>query len=50
VRRKRNQNTYERAGTTSSAEAAELHDVVTGLRRDVVRWLRENHREIYPHD
>ncbi len=48
VRRKRNQSNYERAGTTSSAEAAELHQVVTALRRDVVLWLKQNHPTLSP--
>ena len=38
IRRKLNQISYEHAGTTSAAEAAELHCVVTSLRGDVVRW------------
>ena len=48
VRRKRNQSNYERAGTTSAAEAAELYKAVTELRRDVVRWLKKNHRPLCP--
>lgn len=48
VRRKRNQSNYERAGTTSAAEAAELHTAVTELRRDVVRWLKKNRRGLCP--
>ena len=48
VRRKRNQSNYERAGTTSAAEAAELHKAVTELRRNVVRWLKKNHRGLCP--
>ncbi len=50
VRRKRNQINYERAGTTSAAEADELYQVVTGLRRAVVRWLKKNHRALCPPD
>lgn len=50
VRRRRNQINYERAGTTSAAEAAELHQVVTALREQVVRWLRKHHRAICPPD
>lgn len=50
VRRKRNQSNYERAGTTSASEAAELHQVVTDLRRDVIRWLKKNHRTLCPPD
>jgi hypothetical protein len=48
VRRKRNQVNYERAGTTSTAEAAELHEAVTALRGHVVRWLRKRHRALCP--
>lgn len=48
VRRKRNQTNYERAGTTSGAEAAELHKVVTELRRNVVQWLKKNHGGLCP--
>ena len=50
VRRKRNQVNYERAGTTSAAEAAELYRTVTGLRAEVVRWLRKNHAGLCPPD
>ena len=48
VRRKRNQINYERAGTTSAAEAEEFHQLVTTLRRDVVLWLRKKHRALFP--
>jgi len=48
VRRKRNQSNYERAGTTSAAEAAELHNAVAELRGAVVRWLKKNHRGLCP--
>jgi hypothetical protein len=48
VRRKRNQSNYERAGTTSSAEAAELHNTVAELRGEVVRWLKKNQRGLCP--
>ncbi len=50
IRRKRNQNNYERAGTTSAAEAEEFHRTVVALRSDVLRWLKKTHRELYPHD
>ncbi|MEP6591514.1 MAG: hypothetical protein ABJC19_10055 [Gemmatimonadota bacterium] len=39
IRRRRNQSNYERAGTTSDAEAGELYSVVTALRIDVIQWL-----------
>ena len=48
IRRKRNQISYEHAGTTSAGEAAELYDVVTALRGDVVRWLRKKHAALCP--
>lgn len=48
VRRKRNQNSYERVGTTSSAEAQELHLVVKTLRGDVLRWLKKTHPALCP--
>ena len=48
IRRKRNQSTYEHAGTTSAAEADELYAVVTALRGDVVRWLRKKHPALVP--
>lgn len=48
VRRKRNQNSYEHAGTTSAAEAQELHLLVKPLRGDVLRWLRKTHPGLCP--
>jgi hypothetical protein len=48
IRRKRNQISYEHAGTTSAGEAAEFYDVVTALRGDVVRWLRKKHAALCP--
>ena len=48
IRRKRNQNNYEHADTTSSAEAQELHQVVRTLRGDVLRWLRRAHPALCP--
>jgi hypothetical protein len=48
TRRKRNQNTYEHAGTTSAAEAQELCGVVTALRSDVVRWIKKKHPALCP--
>jgi hypothetical protein len=50
IRRKRNQITYEHAGTTSAAEADELHAVVTALRAEVIRWLMKTHRALCPPD
>jgi len=48
VRRKRNQASYEHAGSTSSREATEYHRIVTELRDDVVRWLRKKHPRLAP--
>lgn len=48
VRRKRNLINYERAGTTSAAEADEFYEVAVALRADVVRWLKANHRALCP--
>ena len=48
VRRKRNQNNYERAGTTSTAEAKELNEIVTVLRGQVVKWMKKNHKALIP--
>ncbi len=46
VRRKRNLSNYERAGSTSDAEAAELYAVVSALRLEVILWLRTHHRAL----
>ncbi len=50
VRRKRNQNNYEHAGSTSAGEAGELYQCVTALRTDILRWLRKNHPALCPPD
>jgi hypothetical protein len=50
VRRKRNQLNYERAGTTSAAEAGEMYALATELRTKVVRWLAKHHRPLCPKD
>ncbi|MCC7134705.1 MAG: hypothetical protein IT352_18745 [Gemmatimonadales bacterium] len=50
VRRKRNQMSYERAGTTSAAEADEMYQAASALRRDVVRWLLAEHTALYRRD
>ena len=42
IRRKRNSN-YERAGTASAKEAAEVLAVALTLRETVLRWLQEHH-------
>jgi len=48
VRRKRNQNNYEHAGTTSAAEASEFYEIVTALRGQVVKWMRKHHKALLP--
>lgn len=48
VRRKRNQINYERAGTTSAADAAEVFQAAIALRRNVVLWLQANHAILCP--
>ena len=48
VRRKRNQISYEHAGTTSTAEADEMYRVAVALRGDVVRWLKKKHAALCP--
>jgi hypothetical protein len=48
VRRKRNQNNYERAGTTSAAEASEFYEIATALRGQVVKWMRKHHKALLP--
>lgn len=43
IRRKRNISNYERSGTASAKEAAEVLAVAQGLRETVLRWLQEHH-------
>lgn len=42
-RKKRNISDYDRAGTTSEAEVAELRALATDLRDRVLVWLAESH-------
>jgi hypothetical protein len=42
-RKKRNIGGYESAGVVSGSEAREMHELATGLRDDVVAWLRKHH-------
>jgi hypothetical protein len=42
-RKKRNIGGYEVAGVVSGPEAREMHELATGLRDDVVAWLRKHH-------
>ena len=43
VRRKRHLSNYERAGTASYREAEEVYELASGLRIDVMEWMRERH-------
>lgn len=45
-RKKRNIIEYDSPGSVSEADAAELVKFVVDLRTSVLRWLRENHREL----
>jgi hypothetical protein len=45
-RKKRNIGDYERAGSTSAKEAAELRDLACELRAAVVGWLEHLHPEL----
>lgn len=43
IRRKRNVGNYERAGTASSGEAAEVYTIAVTLRQQVIEWLVERY-------
>jgi hypothetical protein len=43
IRRKRNVSNYERAGTASAKEAAEVLAAAQRLRETVLQWLQEHH-------
>lgn len=45
-RAKRNTVEYDAAGRTSAEEVQELIEFCTGLRADVIAWLREKHPEL----
>jgi hypothetical protein len=45
-RKKRNIDDYERAGSTSIKEAAELRDLARQLRDDVRSWLARTHPDL----
>jgi hypothetical protein len=47
VRRKRNINNYERAGTSSPSEALEMYAITSELRNRVLDWLQQYHPELY---
>ena len=46
ARRKRNASSYERAGTASPSEAAEIHELAVTLRATVMAWLERNHPQL----
>lgn len=48
IRRKRNISNYERAGGASEAEAAEVFEIASELRRRALIWLRHKHRDLMP--
>lgn len=45
-RKKRNISDYDRAGTTSEAEVAELRTLAAGLRKRVLAWLAVRHPQL----
>lgn len=47
-RKKRNISDYDRAGTTSEAEVAELRTLAASLRKRVLAWLADNHPTLVP--
>ncbi|NQU23917.1 MAG: hypothetical protein HQ567_21755 [Candidatus Nealsonbacteria bacterium] len=48
LRKKRNISDYERAGSVSDVEAAEMASLATKLREDLLRWLRSEHPKLLP--
>lgn len=48
VRRKRNTGNYDRAGTTSDTEAAEIYELTANVRETVVDWMRREHPGLLP--
>jgi len=45
-RKKRNVSAYDRIGTVSDHEAAEMAALAKDLRMNVERWLREHHSDL----
>jgi hypothetical protein len=45
-RKKRNISEYDHVGMVSDQEAKEMVDLAIRLRRDVEKWLRENHPDL----
>jgi hypothetical protein len=48
ARRKRNASNYERAGTTSPSEAAEIHEIAVALQATVTSWLHQHYPHLLP--
>ena len=47
-RKKRNISDYERAGSVSSREAAEMQELACDLRAELLRWLSRKHPDLLP--
>jgi hypothetical protein len=45
-RKKRNIGGYERAGLVSDQEADEMFDLAKQLRKEVEKWIRDNHPDL----
>jgi hypothetical protein len=45
-RKKRNISDYERAGSVSDQEAAEMFELALELRDELLSWLRSAHSEL----
>lgn len=45
---KRNTVEYDRIGAVSEGEVAELLDLVQELRKEVLKWLEDNHPDLFP--
>lgn len=46
-RKKRNTGGYERSGTVSEQEAAEMVELAERIRKDVMDWLQFNHPQLF---
>ena len=47
-RKKRNVSEYDRAGTASDQEAAEMFELARKLRQGITKWLKAEHPELLP--
>jgi hypothetical protein len=47
-RKKRNVSDYERAGSVSIREAAEMQELAENLRAELVEWLSQKHPDLVP--